>query len=155
MKNELSFDMVFAPSLSAGLRSGLTAYATNVSKVGPPATLWLRLADGRTLRVAVEMHDLADWEEIGTLSFEFVDAEDAPELINLDPSWLAVRDVQKLVYSSDECEAESGFSLQTTSGETLTVLPGADVYTLAIEAPFYPRPFSPENDVDVYLRKEL
>jgi len=155
MKKVLCFDVASAPSLSAGLHSGLSAYATNVPKVGPSTTLWLRLCDGRTLRVGVEMHDLSGWEEIGTLRFEVVSAEDAPEMISLPAPWSVVRAVQKLVYDSDECEAECGFALCTANGDLLTVVPGADVYTLAIEAPFRQQRFTPENYLTAYIRKEF
>lgn len=153
MKNVLCFDVAAAPALAAGLSSGLSAYATNAPKVGPPATLWLRLCDGRTLRVGVDMHDLSGWEEIGTLTFEVVSADDSPEMVSLPASWSEVREVQKLVYNSDECEAECGFTLCTSSGDQLTVVPGADVYTLAIQAPFHPQPFTPENELNAYHRK--
>lgn len=153
MKKVLCFGVASVPSLATGLCSGLSAYAVNVPRVGPPATLWLRLGDGRTLRVGVDMHDLGDWEEIGTLTFELANSEDVPELVSLPSSWLAVREVQKLVYNSDDCEAECGFALCTSSGDELTVVPGADVYTLAIEAPFLSLPFTPENDLTAYLRK--
>lgn len=153
MKNVLCFGVASVPSVAAGLHSGLSAYAVNVPKVGPPATLWLRFGNGRTLRVGVDMHDLGDWEEIGTLTFELANAEDMPELVSLPSSWLDVREVQKLVYNSDDCEAECGFSLCTSGGDRLTVVPGADVYTLAIEAPFLSLPFTPENDLTAYLRK--
>lgn len=155
MKNLFYFEGLSTSVIAAGLRSGLAAFGTNVPTVGPPATLWLRLGNGHTFRVGVEMHDLADWEEVGTLTFEIVDSKDVPELIDLAASWLDVQDVRKLVYVSEECEAESGFSLTTARGETLTVLPGADVYTLAIEAPFYSKLFNPENDLPVYDCKKL
>lgn len=155
MKNVLCFDVASAPALAAGLRSGLSAYATNVPKVGPPSTLWLRLCDGRTLRVGVDMHDLSGWEEIGTLTFEVVSSDDVPEMVSLPASWSEVREVQKLVYNSDECEAECGFALFTSSGDHLAVVPGADVYTLAIQAPFHALPFTPENDLTAYIRKDF
>lgn len=155
MKGMWRFDMNSAPSLVSALASGLCAYATNVPKVGPPATLWLRLCDGRTIRVGVEMHNLTGWEEIGTLTFEIVEEVDVPHMTPLSPSWSNVRAIQKLVYMSDECDAECGFVLCTKSGDQLVVLPGADVYTLAIQAPFYPQPFKPENDLTAYLRKEF
>jgi hypothetical protein len=153
MKNVLCFDVASAPALTAGLSSGLSAYATNVTKIGPPTTLWLRLCDGRTLRVNVDMHDLSGWEEIGTLTFEVVGADDPPEMVNLPTSWSEVREIQKLVYNSDECEAECGFTLCSRSGDQLAVVPGADIYTLAIQAPFYPSLFTPENDLTAYHRK--
>jgi hypothetical protein len=153
MKKVLCFGVASVSSLAAGLCSGLIAYAVNAPRVGPPATLWLRLGDGRTLRVGVDMHDLDDWEEIGTLTFELANAEDVPQSVSLPSSWLDVRDVQKLVYNLDNCEAECGFALCTSSGDQLTVVPGADVYTLAIAAPFLSLPFTPENDLAAYLRK--
>ncbi|MCY0913330.1 hypothetical protein [Massilia antarctica] len=153
MKNILCFDVALAPSLAAGLCSGLSAYATNVPKVGPPSTLWLQLCDGRTVRVDVEMHDLSGWEEIGTLTFNVVSADDVPEMASLPASWSDVREVQKLVYNSNECVAECGFVLCTSSGDQLAVVPGADVYTLAIKAPFHSFPFTPENDLTAYVRK--
>ncbi len=155
MRNVWCFDVARAPALAAGLSSGLSAYATNVPKLGPPATLWLRLCDGRTLRVGVAMHDLGGWEEVGTLTFEVVSADDAPEMVSLPGSWSVVREIKKLVYNSDECVAECGFTLCTSGGDQLAVVPGADVYTLAIQAPFYPLPFTPESDLNAYLRKSF
>jgi hypothetical protein len=153
VKNVLHFDLATPPTLAAGLRSGLSAYATNVPKVGPPATLWLRLCDGQIIRVGIKMHDLSGWDEIGTLAFESVHAADAPDMVNLPASWKHVRDVQMLVHSSDACEAECGLVLNTSSGDQLVVLPGADVYTLAIKAPFHSQPFTPENDLAAYERR--
>jgi hypothetical protein len=155
MATMLNFDVVGVPSIAEALRCGVTGYATNESVIGPPATLWLRLGNGQLLRVGVEMHDLLGWEEIGTLTFEIVGSQGVPEMVDVPVAWLDVQAVQKLVYVSEECEAESGLTLRTTNGETLTILPGAEVYTLAIEAPFYPKPFNPENDLSVYVRKDL
>lgn len=153
MKSILCFDSTSTPALFAGLASGLSAFATNVPRVGAPATLWLRLCDGRILRVGVDMHDLSGWEEIGTLTFEVVGADDSPEMVNLPSSWSEVLEIQKLIYISDEVEAECGFTLCTFKGDQLTVLPGADVYTLAIQASFSTLPFVPENDLTAYHRK--
>lgn len=153
MKSVLNFDVTSAPSLADGLRSGLSAYSMNVPKVGPPTTLWLRLCDGRTLRVGVEMHDLSNWEEIGTLTFEVVNTNDVPQMVSLPETWSGMQEVQKLVYDSGECKAECGISLFTRNGDQLVVVPGADVYTLAIKAPFHSLPFTPENDLAAYVRK--
>jgi hypothetical protein len=155
MKTVLRFDVTLTPMLADGLLSGLSAYATTVHGVRPPATLWLQLCDGRILRVDVEMHDLRDWEEIGTFKFEIVSAENSPEMVRLPLSWSQVREVKKLVYTSDECEAECGFTLCTSSGDQLVIAAGADVYTLAIKAPFYSLPFTPENDFTVYIKKDF
>ncbi|MEO7496843.1 MAG: hypothetical protein ABIT83_07320, partial [Massilia sp.] len=113
------------------------------------------LCDGRTIRVGVEMHDLSGWEEIGTLTFEVVDEADTPKMVSLPATWSNVRSLHQLVYMSDECEAQCGFVVCTNSGDQLVVLPGADVYTLAIQAPFYPQPFAPENDLTAYLSKDF
>jgi hypothetical protein len=42
VKKVLCFDVASAPALADGLCSGLSAYSTNVPKVGSPTTLWLR-----------------------------------------------------------------------------------------------------------------
>lgn len=101
------------------------------------------------------MHGIGGWEEIGTLTFEVVNADDAPEMVSLPLSWSEVRRIQKLVYLSDEYEAECGFMLCTGNGDDLIVVPGADVYTLAIKAPFYWLPFTPENDLAAYVCKDF
>lgn len=155
MKKVLKFEVASAPSLFTGLLSGLLAYATDAPKVGPSTTLWLQLRDGRMLRVRSDMHDLSGWEEIGTLTFELVREGEGTEMTGLPESWSAVRTIEKLVYDSEECEAECGFALHTMSGDVLLVLPGADVYTLAIKAPFFLQPFFPENDLEAYIRKEF
>ncbi|NHZ32465.1 hypothetical protein [Massilia rubra] len=151
----LVFDVSSAPSLSTGLRSGLTAYAVNIPQVGPPSSLWLRLCDGRTLRVGVEMHDLMDWEEIGTLTFEIVKVADTPAMACLPAAWSNVLQIDKLVHVSDECQAESGFCLTATNGEPLMVLPAADICTLAIQAPLYYNSFNPENGLADYVRSDF
>lgn len=155
VKDVLCFDLTSAPSLITGLCSGLCAYATNDPMVGASTTMWLRLGDGRILRIGVEMHDLSDWEEIGTLTFEIVGASDAPEMVSLPAAWSKVQKVYKLVYNSEECEAGCGFSLLTKNGDQLVVVPGADVYTLAIQASFYTKPFTLENDLAEYLRQSF
>lgn len=155
MKNVLRFDVTKAPQCIAGLFSGLTAYATDLPKVGPPTTLWLQLCSGEILMIRAEMHDLSGWDEIGTLVFELVSAETCPKMHALHESWLEVKTVEKLVYQSDDCLAECGFSVITKSGDTLTVVPGAEVYTLAIAAPFHSQLFMPENSLETYLRVDL
>jgi hypothetical protein len=152
MKQMFSFDIASAPSLESGLRGGLTGYATDSPHTGP-TKLWLSLCDGRTLRIGVHMHDIGNWDEIGTLYFAIVDVTDAPPLAQLPSSWAHVLAPQKLVYDSDECEAECGLLLTTESGDQLAVVPGAFVYTLAIKAPFAQLPFSPETDLSDYERR--
>ncbi|UUZ47091.1 hypothetical protein LP420_26695 [Massilia sp. B-10] len=100
--------------------------------------------------MGVAMHDLANWEEIGTLIFEIAADGDLPQMEQLPEYWGDVLALQKLVHISNECEAESGFVLLTRNGDQLVVLPGADVCTLAIQAPFYPRKFEPERDLTEY-----
>ncbi|EJN03274.1 hypothetical protein [Herbaspirillum sp. YR522] len=155
MKNVLSFDVDNASALSDALNNGLQAYATDCPRSGLPTTLWLQLCNGRTLRIRPEMHDLSGWNEIGTLTFEEVGLADAPEMTRLPVSWADVQSVQKLIYKSNECEAECGLAVNTTSGDTLIVVTGADVYTLAIEAPFHHQVFTPENDLITYFREEF
>ncbi len=155
MKKRIHFDVESLHSIANALQSGLIAYAINTPKVGPPTTLWLHMRNGLVLKVTVAMHDLRDWEEIGTLRFDMVDIDDAPKMTALPLSWLKIRDVQKLIFDSDECEAECGFSLYTCDGNQLVVVPGADVYTLAIRAPFYLLIFNPENDLDEYISKSF
>jgi hypothetical protein len=99
------------------------------------------------------MHDIGNWDEIGTLYFAFVDSTDAPPLVHLPSSWAHLLEPLKLVYDSDECEAECGLLLATESGDQLAVVPGAFVYTLAIKAPFAQLPFSPETDLSDYVRR--
>ncbi|NHZ42967.1 hypothetical protein [Massilia aquatica] len=82
------------------------------------------------------MHDLSDWEEIGTLTFEVVSAADTPEMVALPVVWSDIRLIHKLMHVSDEYLAESGFALTAMNGELLTVLPAADICTLAIRRPF-------------------
>jgi hypothetical protein len=153
MKKILLFDGISSSLLFSSLRNGLSAYATNATNNLPPSTLWLRLCGGDILRIGVEMHDLSGWEEIGTLAADFVDEESAPEMIVLPVSWSCVREIQKIVYNSDECEAECGFSLCSNSGDEFIVVPEANVCMLAIKAPFYQRPFKPEHDLTAYIRK--
>lgn len=101
------------------------------------------------------MHDLSGWNEVGTLVFEAVEATEAPQFVDLPSSWMQIISIDVLFFDSDECMAECGILLCNTLGETLTVLPGADVFTLAIQAPFCALPFFPENDISKYGRKTI
>lgn len=157
VKKNLRFHFASETSLSTILHNGFISYSVDVPKFGMPTTLELGLSDGRVLRVRAEMHDLSGWNEIGTLTFEVesIKDENEPKMITLPVAWSKVSKVEKLIYKSDECIAESGFTICTASGESFTVLPGANVYTLAIDAPFLSIPFEPENDFKFYLRERF
>jgi hypothetical protein len=157
VKKKLQFHFPSETSLSTVLHNGFISYSVDVPKFGMPTTLWLGLSDGRVLRVRAEMHDLSGWDEIGTLTFDVTSTKDKnePKMIALAASWSKVSEVEKLIYKSDECVAESGFTMRTATGESLTVLPGANVYTLAIDSPFLPLLFEPENDFKVYHREKF
>jgi hypothetical protein len=155
LKKVICFETRSAPSLTIGLLSGLLAYTVDLPKFGSSTTLWLQLRDGRTVRVRPEMHNLKEWEEIGTLSFEVVGPADSPEMIALPAVWSEIRAIEKLVYHSVECSADCGLILYTMSGDSLIVLPGADVYTLAIQAPFFQLQFSPENNLTSYAHQNF
>lgn len=155
MKEIFRFETPNLSSLPTLLGRGIRAYATDEKGARSVTTLWLLLNDGACLRIRSKMHDLSGWDEIGTLVFEVVEVTEAPQFVDLPTSWMQVISIEALIFDSDECTAECGIMLHNTLGEILTVLPGADVYTLAIQAPFCSLAFSPENDIPRYFRRKM
>ena len=155
MKITFCFEPPNSLSMLALCKSGVRAYATDGKESKSVTTLWLQLNDGARLRIRSNMHDVSGWDEIGTLAFQAVEANEIPQSEDLPSSWMQIILIEALVFDSDECMAECGIMVHNVLGETLTVLPGSDVHTLAIQAPFFAGTFSPENDVSRYRHLAL
>jgi hypothetical protein len=150
MKDTFLFVLSGLDSLFSVLKVGLKGYSTDYKQIGGTTTVHLFLTTGEIVKISSEMHDIDSWNEIGSLVFEMV--QDCPysKMIPLDPAWKSLASVEKLVLEREEFVAESGIILRSESDETLLVVASANVYTLAVQAPFARDEFLPENDLSAY-----
>lgn len=156
MKKEFGFDLNGITSLATILKKGLKGYATNQKNVGGITTIWCFLCDDAVLTIQSTMNDLSGWDEVGTLVFRFAGVnENLPAMTNLPSTWNEIFSVGKLVLDDDDFSAESGLELENKSGEILTIICGANICSIQIQAPFFPGPFFPEYDIDKYERMLL
>jgi hypothetical protein len=130
-------------------RAGLTLL------VGRPSVLFLWHPDGTCLRIANQMHDLADWLEVGSLVFGDVGPTAPAEReveIGADPLH-----VEKLILVEDNTRIESGIAIQLTATRELIVLPGEYPYSLAVQGLWGDRSavFEPEYPVSRYQREQI
>lgn len=132
------------------LKAGLMGYSTDYKQPGGTTTVHLFLTTGEIVKIYSEMHDIDSWNEIGSLVFEMV--QDCPhsKIIPLEPGWKSLASVKKLVLDREEFIAESGIILRSDSDETFLIVTSANVYTLAVKAPFARDEFFPENDLSAY-----
>lgn len=157
MKNQLRFDLNGLDSLRTMLTAGINAYATNAAFTGGMINvIWCFLCDGSVLRVQSKMNDLSGWEEVGTLVFRLtLEGEQIAEPIELPNSWRSIACVEMLVVDEPEFSAESGLVLQNCSGEEFTIVCGADICAVQMQAPFYSGDFLTEYDIATYVRRTL
>lgn len=157
MKSQLCFDLNGLDSLRAILTTGIRAYATNAAFTGGMINvIWCFLCDGSVLRIQSKMNDLSGWEEVGTLVFRLAsEDEQIAKPIELPDSWRSIACAEMLVVDEPEFAAESGLVLRNCSGEEFTIVCGADICAVQIQAPFYSGDFLPEYDVERYIRRIL
>lgn len=115
-------------------------------------TLWRK--DGTGISVQSQMHDVAEWREVGVLRFSEVTSEFAKE----DPYKLPLSfdgnlKVTKLLITESGVVAESGVLLEASDGQSLVIVAGAYPYSLAIEGgPKMAHGFEPEYPLEDYTR---
>src|SRR5262249_49349021 len=121
-------------------------------------SLLLSREDGTGLRIAPQMHDVADRFEIGTLEFhrEASPPTSGPtERIGLPIGLRNISQINKLVVVEPTVEAESGLEVVGSSGETMIVTAGAYPCTLSIHWPGYARFDQPEYPLEQYRRSPI
>jgi hypothetical protein len=157
MKKKLRFDLNGIESLRDLFLTGIRAYATNAEFTGGMINvIWCFLCDGSVLRIQSRMNDLAEWEEVGTLVFRLVGVgEKIAPPVDLSNPWQNISCVEMLVVDEPEFSAESGLVLRNCAGDEFTIVCGADVCAVQIQAPFYSGGFLPEYDVETYVRRIL
>jgi hypothetical protein len=120
--------------------------------VGRPSVLYFGHPDGSWLRIANQMHDLADRREVGSLALGDGAPPQAPEF-EVQVSAIPLR-VDKLILVERNVRIEAGIAIQLTATRELRVLPGAYPYTLAIEGLWdQPHVFEPEYPTSEYRRE--
>lgn len=124
-------------------------YKTHVSV----NTVWLRLSDGTVLRVGPEMHELENWDEVGSLEIERVESTDAPSpIVELGDEWRNIASIEKLVFTEpDYFSADSGLKITNRQQEVIIICNGAGPYELALMTPVTQDVFNPEHDLERYL----
>jgi hypothetical protein len=156
MKRILSFDVDGIESLMNLLRKGFIGYSTNAEQHGGLTTLWLFLCDQTVLKIYSSMTDVGGWDEVGTLVFRLATKEDTyPKMKPLGIAWSHIFSIKKLVLDETRFSAESGLVIKNNRDEELTVICGANVYTIQIEAPFFTGNFQPEYEIDAYKRIQI
>lgn len=156
MKKILNFDVDGIDHLGDLLRTGLKGYATDTAQLGGMATFWCFLCNEEVLKIYSIMTDISDWDEVGTLTFRSA-AEDrnVPKMIPLPSSWNCITSVEKLVLNEIDFSAASGLVIHNYDGEKITLVCGANVYSIQVKAPFFIGKFSPEYEISKYERYPL
>ncbi len=153
MKKIFNFELNGIASLANLILTGLKGYATDTAQLGGTTTFWCLLGNGDVLRIYSKMTDIRDWEEVGTLAFRITTKdENLPEMIALPASWDCITSVEKLELNETDFSASSGLAIQNSEGEELTVVCGANVYSIQIRAPFFAHEFKPEYEITKYKR---
>jgi len=117
-------------------------------------TIWR--FDETGLRVHSEMHDVAEWREVGVLSFSRVSTPpDEKATTVVVPAFNREIRAFKLVIEESGTSAESGVVLRADSDE-IVVVAGADPCTLAVSGvPSAPHIFEPEYPINRYTRAPM
>jgi hypothetical protein len=154
MKNVLPFVLVGIGSLLETLKVGLIGYSTDLKPICGTTVVYLFLVDGRVVKIYSEMHDLGNWNEVGSLIFEAVGGVHS-KMTPLQPGWRQIASAEKLVLNTEEFMAESGVFLRSHEGEDIVIVTSANVDTLAVRAPNSLDAFLPENDLASYQHVPL
>ena len=155
MKDVFLFVLVGFNSLFKTLKVGLVGYSSDFKLIGGTTIVKLFLTNGRILKIYSEMHDLGNWNEIGSLIFEEVEGESHSKMIPLGRGWKDIASAEKLVFAREGFMAESGILLRSQAGEELLIVASANVDTLAFRAPRSLDAFLPENDLSSYQHVPL
>lgn len=119
-----------------------------------PSALFLWHADGSYLRIANQMHDLANRVEVGSLAFGDKGPSDKAEF-EVDICVNPLR-VEKLILLERNVCVESGVAIELAATRELIVVPGAYPYTLAVDGLFEgPHAFEPEYQMSRYRREVI
>lgn len=154
MLKKIEFICLGFDSLFKHLNSGLLGYFANPEQIGGMSNIWLFLANGEVIKIYSEMNSLGGWEEVGSLIFQAVNAEDnndfVLEMIALPLSWRNIAAINKMIVLEEDFRIESGLKIKAENGDEFIIVCGAGVYTIQISAPFFSAEFKPEYDLIRY-----
>lgn len=150
MKDVFPFVLIGLDSLFRALKVGLVGYSTDFKPIGGTTIVHLFLTDGQVVKTYSEMHDLGNWNEIGSLVFEAVEGEPHSKMTPLGRGWENIASAEKLVFDREAFMAESGILLRSQVGEELLIVTSANVDTLTVRAPCSRDDFLPENALSSY-----
>jgi hypothetical protein len=98
------------------------------------------------------MHDLKDWDEVGSIVVDVVPlTDDLPQMIELPCSWGEIASIEKLIVREDAYfQAESGVKISNSAGEEIVICNASAPCEVTMEAPFFHDEFKPEYDIGKY-----
>ena len=150
MKNKLLFAANDLSSINVLLKTGLIGYSTNIVLNHGVSMIYLYIISGEVIKIYSQMHDLGNWDKIGTLIFEIVEPVITENIIALPEEWKEICSIEKLIFEGGEFEAESGVVFKTNKNGILLIVAAANPYSLALQAPGFIGKFLPENDLSSY-----
>jgi hypothetical protein len=154
--NNLSFVWAGPTPLAAELSKPIKQVSLGFDH-GRPMSVTLWRSDGTGLRLYLQMHDVAEWREVGVLNFEHVSAPQPDETIaDVVPPFHGEIVVSKLIIQESGASAESGVLLKASNGDEFIIVAGVFPYSLAVSGLLsLPDIFKPEYSIDRYIRVPL
>jgi hypothetical protein len=147
----LSFSWQENASLAAELAAGIDCLYVRTAAHGAPISITLWKGEHSGLEIRSKMHDIGKRLEIGVLEFTKVRTIRISDVrIDIRKSFNEHLKVEKLLIVESDVTAESGITLENSSGEQIVIVAGANPYTLSIRAPAVGTEFQPEYPLDRY-----
>jgi hypothetical protein len=156
IKKKLKYQYVNFDSLRDLLIQGISQVAIQKGSHGRPDFVWFRLGNELVIKIRSVVSSVDSWDEIGSLVFELVNEHDMDKnIINLSEDWGEIGGIDRLIYSDDVVDAESGIALKNINGKEIVVVSSSFPFSVELFAGFYSKDFSPECDLSKYLRDTL
>jgi hypothetical protein len=130
----IKFKCNFKESLSSLFESGLESYSVVKPTKGRPDCIYLRIKDGRVLRLSSYINELDNWDEIGSLKLDVL---------------------QPTVSHDKTLKADCGLKFINELNHFLIILPSSYPNRVEIKSTFYDGDFDPECDLEQYSEAEL
>jgi hypothetical protein len=152
----IKFKCNFKESLSSLFESGLESYSVVKPTKGRPDCIYLRIKDGRVLRLSSYINELDNWDEIGSLKLDVL--QPTVSQINfekLSSEWCSIKRAYRLVIHDKTLKADCGLKFINELNHFLIILPSSYPNRVEIKSTFYDGDFDPECDLEQYSEAEL
>jgi hypothetical protein len=153
---EINFKCNFKESLSSLFESGIESYSVVKPTNGRPDCIYLRIKDGRTLRLSSYINELDNWDEIGSLKLDVL--QTTVSQINfkkLTLKWCSMKRASRLVIHDETIKADCGLKFINELDHFLIILPSSFPNRVEIKSTFYDGDFDPECDLVQYSEVKL